>query len=125
MQVVEDKQQAVNEVLTGRKELQDRIDALSAQIQTQESQLSASVDEVQQKREQLVSRLPQDLVELYERQRERYGIGAALLTRKISGGSGVELTAIDLDKIRLSADDDVVLCPDSSCILVRTKESGL
>jgi predicted nucleic acid-binding Zn-ribbon protein len=125
MQVVEDKQQAVDEVLTGRKELQDRIDALSTQIQTQESQLSASVDEVSTKRQLLVSRLPQDLVELYERQRERYGIGAALLTRKISGGSGVELTATDLDKIRLSPDDDVVLCPDSSCILVRTRESGL
>lgn len=125
MQIVEDKQKAVDEVLSGRKDLQDRIDALASQIQAQESQLSVTVDEVSQKRAQLVSRLPQDLVDLYERQRERYGIGAALLTRKISGGSGVELTATDLDKIRLSADDDVVLCPDSSCILVRTHESGL
>jgi predicted nucleic acid-binding Zn-ribbon protein len=125
MQVVEDKQKAVNEVLSGRKDLQDQIDALATQIQAQESQLSATVDEVSKSREHLVSRLPQDLVELYERQRERYGIGAALLSRKISGGSGVELTATDLDKIRLSAVDDVVLCPDSSCILVRTTESGL
>lgn len=125
MQVVEDKQKAVDEVLSGKKILLDQIDTLTLQIQTREAQLAEAITQLTTNRENLVSRLPHDLVELYERQRERYGIGAALLTRKISGGSGVELTATDLDKIRLSAEDDVVLCPDSSCILVRTNESGL
>ena len=66
-----------------------------------------------------------ELLALYNRQRERYGIGAALLTRGVSMGSNVKLHESDLAKIRLADPDDVVLDPDSSCILVRTEESGL
>jgi predicted nucleic acid-binding Zn-ribbon protein len=65
------------------------------------------------------------LVELYERQRERYGIGASHLRAGISSASGVALTESDLQKIRETPEDTVVLCPDSNAILVRTAESGL
>jgi predicted nucleic acid-binding Zn-ribbon protein len=40
-------------------------------------------------------------------------------------GSNVKLTESDLQVIRASAPDDVVLCPDSGAILVRNEESGL
>nr|WP_237398008.1 hypothetical protein [Rathayibacter rathayi] len=73
----------------------------------------------------LVTTLPEDLVELYEKQRIRYGVGAALLRGKVSEGSGVALTESDLSWIRASAPDEVVLCPDSGCILVRGEESTL
>jgi uncharacterized protein len=66
-----------------------------------------------------------ELLALYERQRARYGIGAALLLRGVSLGSNVTLTESDLHAIRIAADDDVVLCPDSGAILIRTEESGL
>ncbi len=69
--------------------------------------------------------LPADLLALYERQRARYGVGAALIRARVSGGSGVELTGADLAAIRAAAPDDVVLDPESGCILVRTEESGL
>ena len=69
--------------------------------------------------------IPADLVELYEKQRARYGIGAALLVRGVSMGSNVKLTESDLAVIRRAAPDDVVLCPDSSAILIRNEESGL
>ncbi|MFP3381358.1 hypothetical protein SB767_34115, partial [Bacillus sp. SIMBA_069] len=55
--------------------------------------------------------LPADLIELYERQRARYGIGAAALIRGVSMGSNVKLTGSDLSEIRRAAADDVVLCP--------------
>jgi hypothetical protein len=39
--------------------------------------------------------------------------------------SGVKLNANDLNAIRSAAPDDVLICPDSQAILVRTPESGL
>jgi len=76
-------------------------------------------------RTQLVSGLPEDLYALYERQRERYGVGASHLRGGISSASGVALTESDLQTIRRTPLDQVVMCPDSNAILVRTAESGL
>ncbi len=76
-------------------------------------------------RESLVARIPADLLDLYERQRSRYGAGASLLRGRVSSASGVELTGSDLTTVRQAAPEDVLLCPDSNAILVRTAESGL
>jgi predicted nucleic acid-binding Zn-ribbon protein len=73
----------------------------------------------------IVGKLPQELVALYERQRERYGTGASLLRGGVSSASGVKLNESDMAAIRAAAPDDVVLCPDSNAILVRTAESGI
>lgn len=73
----------------------------------------------------IAARVPAELLALYEKQRERYGIGASHLRGGVSSASGVALNAIDLDAVRAAAPDDVLLCPDSSAILVRTAESGL
>lgn len=81
--------------------------------------------EWQRQRAELVTSLPSGLVELYERQRERYGFGASLLRARISEASGVTLTESDLQSIRQAPADEVVICPDSNAILVRTDESGL
>ena len=69
--------------------------------------------------------MPADLIALYEKQRERYGVGASHLRARISSASGVELTGSDLAAVRAAAPDAVLLCPDSNAILVRTDESGL
>lgn len=73
----------------------------------------------------VVGGVPAELMDLYERQRSRYGIGAALLRGGISLGSNVTLAPSDLDEIRRAAPDDVVLDPESGCILVRDEYSGL
>ncbi|WIE76961.1 hypothetical protein [Curtobacterium sp. MCSS17_007] len=73
----------------------------------------------------VAAKVPADLLALYDRQRARYGFGASLLQGGVSTASGVTLTASDLQTIRQAAPDDVVLCPDSDAILVRTAESGL
>ena len=76
-------------------------------------------------RSTIAGTLPQDLLALYERQRARYGQGASLLQGGISAASGLELNEFDLAAIRAAAPDDVLLCPESSAILVRTAESGI
>jgi predicted nucleic acid-binding Zn-ribbon protein len=81
--------------------------------------------DVQARRDALVAELPADLVALYDRQRTRFGVGAALLQRGVSQGSNMALTAADLAAVRAAPADAVVLDPESNCILVRTEASGL
>lgn len=76
-------------------------------------------------RRELAGSIPADLLELYERQRARYGSGASLLRGGVSTASGVALNSSDLNVVRSAAPDDVLLCPESNAILVRTDESGL
>ncbi len=72
-----------------------------------------------------LAELPTDFVELYERQRERYGVGASHLQAGITTASGVTLTPGQLQDVRAADPDEVILCPDSNAILIRTAESGL
>lgn len=83
------------------------------------------LEEARDDRRSIEAVVPEELLALYERQRERYGFGASLLQRRTSSASGVELTAAELAEVRAAAEDDVLLCPSSSAILVRTEESGL
>lgn len=125
MQKLEDAEAQLASINSARAELAASIASLEAAIASRTTELADSEKLLLEKRAQIISVIPADLVALYEKQRARYGIGAALLTRGVSGGSGVALTASDLDAVRHAAPDDVVLCPESSCILVRTNESGL
>jgi predicted nucleic acid-binding Zn-ribbon protein len=76
-------------------------------------------------RHELETRLPAELLALYERQRSRYGTGASLLKGGTSLASGVKLLEADMQAIRAAAPDDVLICPSSDAILIRTDESGL
>jgi predicted nucleic acid-binding Zn-ribbon protein len=73
----------------------------------------------------IAARVSDDLLALYEKQRQRYGSGASLLRGGVSLASGVKLNENEMVAIRAAAPDDVVMCPDSTAILVRTGESGL
>lgn len=76
-------------------------------------------------RQTVAAKVPADLLALYEKQRERYGTGASHLRAGVSSASGVALAATEMTKIRAAEPDDVILCPDSNAVLVRTAESGL
>ena len=93
-------------------------DAALAAIEAERAQAAGD-------RQAVAAKVPADLLALYEKQRERYGTGASHLRGGVSSASGVALAATDMTKIRAAEPDDVILCPDSSAILVRTEESGL
>jgi predicted nucleic acid-binding Zn-ribbon protein len=101
------------------------VEEATAALTSAKAALEEEFQDTSRQRAELVATLPSDLVALYERQRERYGFGASHLRRGISSASGVALTESDLAEVRNAAPDDVVLCPDSNAILVRTGESGL
>lgn len=73
----------------------------------------------------IVSELPVPFIELYERQRERYGVGASHLQRGVTSASSVTLTPGQIQDVRAVDADEVLMCPDSNAILIRTSESGL
>ncbi len=76
-------------------------------------------------RRTIEGKVPADLLALYEKQRARYGTGASLLRGGVSLAAGVKLLENEMQSIRASAPDDVIMCPSSEAILVRTDESGL
>jgi predicted nucleic acid-binding Zn-ribbon protein len=125
MERVEAGQAEADAVEAEQRALTERVASVEAERDAAFAKMDAELAELAVSRETLVAELPSDLVELYERQRSRYGIGAALLRRGVSEGSNVALTGSDLAAVRAAAPDEVVLDPESGCILVRTDESGL
>lgn len=125
MEKVEGLEGAVAGLLSRRTGLESERAAVGAE---RDSALKAITDErsdAAARRSAIAGGLPAELLALYERQRDRYGFGASLLQGGVSQASGVKLNEGDLATIRAAAPDDVLLCPDSSAILVRTAESGL
>lgn len=105
--------------------VEQKIAETSASRDTNAAALNEERAAVATDRARVAERVPEALLALYEKQRSRYGIGASHLRAGVSSASGVALTATDLNAVRAAAPDDVLLCPDSSAVLVRTEESGL
>ena len=108
------------------------IDALVSNQTAIESERDAALSEITNERTHaaanrstIAAKVPDDLLALYTKQRDRYGFGASLLRFGVSSANGVKLLENDLQSIRAAAPDDVLICPSSDAILVRTSESGL
>jgi predicted nucleic acid-binding Zn-ribbon protein len=70
--------------------------------------------------------LPADLTALYEKLRaDNGGIGAAMLQHGRCSGCRLELTPIELGRLRAAPADEVQRCEECRRILVRTPDSGL
>jgi predicted nucleic acid-binding Zn-ribbon protein len=137
------RQLDLEEIELGVMERVERLEATAAELKVRHDDLLASIAAAESERDAalgaltserahaaanrsaIVDTLPEDLLALYERQRQRYGFGASHLRGGVSSASGVRLNENDMASIRDAAPDDVLLCPDSSAILVRTAESGL
>ena len=125
MEALEEREQAANATGGILDDLEAKIAAAAAQRDTAQAGITGERGHTLANRATIAAKLPDDLLALYERQRSRYGFGASLLQGGVSLASGVKLNANDLDDIRAAAPDDVLICPDSQAILVRTPESGL
>jgi predicted nucleic acid-binding Zn-ribbon protein len=119
---VEDGEAALGAAEAALGEVEARIGSLQLDRDDALAGLAEQESRVAGERTALVGQLPEDLVALYERQRSRYGIGAAPLRGAVSGGSNMALTGADLARVRAAPPDAVVLDPESGCILVRLPE---
>ena len=95
--------------------LEEKRDAELAEIESERRTVLADRDE-------LAATFEPELLALYEKTLAKHGIGAARLYNGTSEGSGMQLSPGDLADIRRAAEDDIVFCPDSGCILVRSDE---
>lgn len=109
-----------------------QLDALKAQVAAAEAERDAELATIGSERTHtaanratIAGKVPADLLALYEKQQARYGTGASHLRFGVSSASGVKLLADEMVAIRAAAPDDVIICPSSDAILVRTAESGL
>jgi predicted nucleic acid-binding Zn-ribbon protein len=112
-------------IVAERDTFHQRRDATAAELTERIAAAHERIDALSRQRASLIAELPADFVDLYERQRERYGVGASFLQRGITSASGVQLSPSQLDEIRLADPDAVLMCPDSNAILIRTEDSGL
>lgn len=124
------------EVMERREELQDRqnaeltaIDQLQAHLAHAQHALDAALAEIDQTRQQHLSRrdeltaaLDPELVALYERQRAGGGPGAGPLQGHRCGACRIEIGRGELARISAAAEDDVLRCPECGAILLRVKD---
>jgi len=125
MERVETLEAASRGLLLKHDELQATITGVVAEKNESLGVLMSERSHASANRSTIAGKLPEDLLALYERQRARYGQGASMLRGGMSEASGLELNEFDMAAIRAAAPDDVLICPESSAILVRTGESGL
>jgi predicted nucleic acid-binding Zn-ribbon protein len=134
---LEDQELAVMERVENAEGVLAGIDEERASIAAETTKLEAERDEsaaglatereaAERDRVVVSGGVPADLLALYEQRRARgAGVGAALLRQRTCQGCNMTLTGSDLDTVRRSAPDDVLLCPECDRILVRTEESGI
>lgn len=125
METVEERTKALGDARAQLEAVEAKIAEASAARDTALSGLDAEKRAAAADRDEVAGRVPAELLALYEKQRARYGIGASMLRGGVSSASGVALNSSDMTVVRAAAPDDVLLCPDSNAILVRTNESGL
>ena len=128
------------EVMERLEQAQHRRDALAAERVSLEAEiaeatalrdaalasLSAEEQAASQARAAIVGGVPGDLLTLYDKLRaDNAGIGAAALHRGRCEGCRIELTPVDLERIRSAPPEEVLRCEECRRILVRTPESGL
>ncbi|GAA1050163.1 zinc ribbon domain-containing protein [Arthrobacter russicus] len=116
--------------ITGRESAQTEVvrraaadlAAVQEEIDGQLASIGSEQQTVQGQRAELAASFDAALLGVYEKTLERRGIGAARLFHGTSEGSGMQLSPGDLADISKAAADDIVFCPDSGCILVRSAD---
>lgn len=108
----------------------DRLEAERATLAETVARLLAELDTeqagVEADRADVATRIPADLLALYEKIRADHGgVGAAHLHRGSCQGCRLELPPNEIERLRAAAPDEVVRCEECRRILVRTAESGL
>lgn len=125
METVEERESALAGTRASLEELRGRLSEARGARDAALGGLDRDAADAVARRAEIAGRVPADLLALYEKQRARYGVGASLLRGGVSTAVGVALTGSDLGVVRAAAPEDVLLCPESNAILVRTEESGL
>lgn len=126
MERLEQAQTSVTELEAEQAGLDAEIARVTEVRDAAVAEIDAEVQQVTAERDQLAAGLDQGLVALYDKVRaSSSGLGAAPLRARRCEGCRLELTPVDLGRIRAAAPDEVLRCEECRRILVRTPDSGL
>jgi len=101
--------------------LEERREEISGRVLGIQSEIEAEKFEVETERASLVSSVTADLITLYDKQTLRMGgnIAVARLTGTTCGACFLDLSALDLDKIRSADENEITECPECGAFLVK------
>lgn len=106
--------------------LDERMAVLTAARDEKAAEIDADLESVRTARAAAAEGLPEDLVALYDKLRDKQGgVGAAPLRARQCGGCRLTVDTAELAVIKAAPSDEVIRCEECSRILVRTDESGL
>ncbi|GAB2469103.1 zinc ribbon domain-containing protein [Streptosporangium sandarakinum] len=124
-----ERREAADEQVTKLAAERDRLAGLRADAEDRRDAAFAEIDkentEVKGKRGTVVAEIPADLLALYEKLREQFGVGAAMLQGTRCLGCRTSLSIAEINRIKAASHDEVLRCEECRRILVRTPESGL
>ncbi len=103
-------------------DIQNSFGVIRAELDEQLAEIGAEMTTVRGQRAEFAAGLDAGMLAVYENTLAKRGVGAARLFHGTSEGSGMQLSPGDLAEIKAAAEDDIVFCPDSGCILVRSAD---
>ncbi|MBO1269865.1 zinc ribbon domain-containing protein [Arthrobacter cavernae] len=103
-------------------DIQGAFGSIRAELDAAIAVIAAEQTEVRTQRAAFAEGLDAGMLAVYEKTIAKRGVGAARLFHGKSEGSGMMLSPGDLAEVKAAADDDIVFCPDSGVILVRSAE---
>lgn len=126
MERVEEAEATLRDLDDQRAHIADEIAEAKAARDEAAGEIGDEREDALRQRAEIVARISEPLLALYERrQAAGGGVGAALIQARTCNGCTITLTGVDLDNIRRAAPDDVVECPECDRILIRTNASGI
>lgn len=126
MERLEDALKAQAKLLADREQLEGEVAQVSASRDEALAALAAEEGRAGAERAACAEGVSADLLKLYDKLRaDNEGIGAAALHRGRCEGCRIELTPVDIGRIREAPEDEVLRCEECRRILVRTPDSGL
>lgn len=103
-------------------DIQGSFASIRAELDEAIAEIAAEETVVRGQRAAFAEALDAGMLAVYEKTIAKRGVGAARLFHGKSEGSGMMLSPGDLAEVKAAAEDDIVFCPDSGVILVRSAE---
>ena len=122
MQAAEDAETEFAAATAAVEEVNAETEQLRTAIQRAEAATADQLTELETERAGLAAEVQGPVLDIYERTRDRYGIGAARLRGRVSEGSNMELDPSDYQAAINTPADELYFCPTSGAILVRGVE---
>ncbi|MEO3885564.1 C4-type zinc ribbon domain-containing protein [Nonomuraea sp. B5E05] len=128
LEIMERKEAAdtkVTDLVRQRDEVAAELSAAEGRRDTALGEIDKEAAEVQGRRAAVSGEIPADLLALYEKLKDQYSVGAAMLRGGRCQGCKVALSIAEMNNIKAAPHDEVLRCDECRRILVRTPESGL